>query len=68
MISAQEAGFTDALSGCAQQDLFTHCRVSDHLALLGYGDGTIKQLDMRKPKDWYCLTAPQVFDKVAGMH
>ena len=35
------------------QDLLTHCRLSDHLVLLGYGDGEMKQLDMRKPLQWY---------------
>ena len=30
-------------------DLFTHARYTDHHVLLGYGDGEIRQLDMRKP-------------------
>ena len=33
----------------AKADLFTHARYTDHHALLGYGDGEMKQLDMRKP-------------------
>jgi len=32
-------------------DLFTHARYSDHHLLLGYGDGEMKQLDMRKPAE-----------------
>ena len=32
-------------------DLFTHARYTEHHLLLGYGDGEIKQLDMRKPRE-----------------
>ena len=37
------------LTETGKVDLFTHARYTDHHVLLGYGDGEMKQLDMRKP-------------------
>ena len=37
------------LTDTAKVDLFTHARYTDHHLLLGYGDGDMRQLDMRKP-------------------
>jgi len=39
------------LTDTGKADLFTHARYSDHHLLLGYGDGEIKQLDMRRPAE-----------------
>ena len=39
------------LADTARADLFAHARYTDHHLLLGYGDGEIKQLDMRKPTE-----------------
>lgn len=41
-------------------DLFTHARYTDHHLLLGYGDGEMKQLDMRKAGEMSAPSSQQM--------
>ena len=49
------------LTETSKADLFTHARYTDHHLLLGYGDGEIKQLDMRKPTEMSVASTARKF-------